>query len=392
MGITTMKKPARHRAVLVLEDNALLAGLPLMMLDVLGRSPLLRMVDELKLAGVTDVTVIGSLSKERKALLDHEAEKMADWIDAAPDSLWQTAEQSFAAIAAGCESVIVARLHAYAELDWKQLLGHHRAYSNRVTRAWTGSQESEQPLDIFVLGTSRRNDAAYLFRNALRQSRIESVRYTAGGDEYVKLVESPADIRQLAVDGLMMRSSMKPIGKEIKPGVWVGPGSRIDSTVRLVAPAFIGKRVKVGAGAVVTRNSAIEHHSIIDCGTVVDDSSIQPYTQLGAGLDLMKSVVCRRSIFNLKRKSEIEIFDPKLLREISPSALQRVASQSLQLMAYLPVSLVKGLRKKQVETPAVDSVCDVGNFGTANVFNRPADPALAKLNPGLAVMRRYGNQ
>ena len=101
--------------------------------------------------------------------------------------------------------------------------------------------------------------------------------------------------------------------RELKPGIWVGDGARIHRKARIVAPAFIGAYSKIRASALITRGSAIEHHAEVDCGTVVENSTVLPFTYVGAGLDVMHSVVGFRRLAHLVRKVEVEISDAKLV-------------------------------------------------------------------------------
>ena len=48
-----------------------------------------------------------------------------------------------------------------------------------------------------------------------------------------------------------------------------------------MAPVYIGRRAKIRSGSVVTRAAAVEHHSVVDCGTVVENGTIE---KLFAGL------------------------------------------------------------------------------------------------------------
>jgi NDP-sugar pyrophosphorylase family protein len=170
--------------------------------------------------------------------------------------------------------------------------------------------------------------------------------------------------------------------------VWVGERSQIDKTARIVAPAYIGRRAKVRAGAVITRGSNVEHHAVVDCGTVVQNATVLPYSILGAGLDLMHSVLGNKEIFSLKRKVSVPVMDTKLVNASSPSAGVRTATGLASLVSFVPLSFAKGLLKKnyQEREPAIGTACD-NSFGTGIVLDKSSSvPA------NLMAMRDYGNQ
>ena len=174
-----------------------------------------------------------------------------------------------------------------------------------------------EALGIFVVDASRRADATTLFRSRLQKVRDDCERFLAKG--YVNRLRTVADFRCLALDGLLEKNAVRPVGKELKPGVWVGEGANIHSKARVLAPAFIGAYSKIRASSLVTRNSVIEHHAEVDCGTVVENSTILPFTYVGAGLDVMHSVVGFQRISHLMRNVEVEIHDRKLVG-ISPAS------------------------------------------------------------------------
>ena len=126
---------------------------------------------------------------------------------------------------------------------------------------------------------------------------------------------------------MLEKNAIRPVGKEIKPGVWVGEGARIHRKARVVAPAFIGAHSKIRASALITRGSVIEHHAEVDCGTVVENSTVLPFTYVGAGLDVMHSVVGFRRLSHLLRNVEVEISDDKLVGMSPASAVSRTGRQ-----------------------------------------------------------------
>ena len=110
---------------------------------------------------------------------------------------------------------------------------------------------------------------------------------------------------------------------EVRPGVWLDEGSEIHRRARVVAPAYIGCASKVRADALITRLSDIERDCCIDCGTVVEDTSVLANTTIGICLDLCHAVVSGNILLNLEREVLIEISDSRVLR--STNAGRRLA-------------------------------------------------------------------
>ena len=92
----------------------------------------------------------------------------------------------------------------------------------------------------------------------------------------------------------------------------------------------------------ITRGTVVEHHAEIDCGTVVENSTVLPYTYVGAGLDVMHSVVGFRRLSHLVRNVEVEISDRKLVGMPAVSAVSRLAGSTAALFAFLPKQIYRG--------------------------------------------------
>jgi carbonic anhydrase/acetyltransferase-like protein (isoleucine patch superfamily) len=248
-------------------------------------------------------------------------------------------------------------------------------------------------LDVVVIDANRRNEAATLFRSRLAKSRTPSSAYLFGG--YSNALENVRDLRCLAQDGLLMRCELQPAGTEIKPGVWAGEEVRIHRTARLLAPCFVGARTKVRANAVVTRCSSLEHHAEVDCGTVVEDSSVLPYTYLGTGLDVAHAVVGFQQLAHLKRKTQVEISDPRLVATVSSSAPLRTLQSAAALAGYVPLQFVRGIFKwsRRPERPASGNCPDVlPALQTSALRSSSSRDETQQFSANLAVVRRYGDQ
>jgi carbonic anhydrase/acetyltransferase-like protein (isoleucine patch superfamily) len=310
------------------------------------------------------------------------------WQNVSSSQLWRAAEDEFDDLArGGAELVLVLRLGAYAEVEIDPLLQFHLDQRNHTTQVVA----DDGPLDFFVLSGSRRNDAAYLLRNRLGKMRVQTQPYATGG--YVNRLQTAADLRRLALDGLMQKALIRPHGEQVRPGVWLGQGARIDRSVRLVAPCYVGPYARVRSGSLITRGSSLEHHSIVDCGTVVEASTLLPLSYLGAGLDLAHSVVGFKRIASIKRCAELETEDKTLVSVVPASSIWRTVHNASRLVTFVPHQMALKLfggRKLESSRPCTENV---DNGFDARVVARPVTQDRQPLTPSVVTrMREYGNQ
>jgi NDP-sugar pyrophosphorylase family protein len=315
-----------------------LGGVPIPLLDVLGQPMLRRVTARMKRAGIGTIRIIGDAGPHAARFLRRALQNEEQWEQASAAALWRAAQRAFTEYAqSGADTVLVMRVGPYAELEIERLMQFHLNQNGRVTAV---TAADGQMLGTFLIAASRRNDAAFLLRNRLTEFRTPFAGYRHEG--YVNRLAGAADLRQLAVDAFSGRAEIVPVGEQVKPGVWVGAGARIHRGARVLAPAYIGEQSRVRAAAVITRCSALEHHTEVDCGTVVEDTSLLPCTMVGAGLDLAHSVVGLHRIFHLRRMVEVEVLDPKLVSLAAPAPV-RMLNRMASLATYLPASFLRGL-------------------------------------------------
>jgi len=366
------------------------AGLPLALHDVLGKSVLARTIQRLQHFGIAQFTTV--CEESTAAALDARTRQEFNVV-VEERGLWRSAEGVFNDfVQKGAELVLILRVGPYADLDYEDFIQFHLEQHGRATVA---VDARGYRIGIVALCASRRNDAAYLFRHNMEEFRVPCVQYPFRG--YVNRLITPADLRQLSVDALLQHNQVHPIGREIRPGVWAGPHARIHPRSRIVAPAYIGERAKLRASAVVTRFTCVEHHAVVDCGTVLENASIAPYTYVGAGLDINYAIVGRNRIASLRRNVEVEIKDPRLVSTLATSAPARALRDVAALAAYLPQQVVRGMFSRSQRTMPSDIPAAVNTPSTAL-----KEPALT--NPGgninstpefpsdFVVVRRYGNK
>jgi hypothetical protein len=355
--------------------------------DVAGKSSLLRVVEGLQGCGISPITAVVAGGR---SFLSRKSSWPADFEcrTSVADSFWQTAEDTFNEVAQrGADLVLLIRLGAYAEVDFKKMTQAHLERHCRVSQALC----ADQALEIFCVSAARRNDAASLFRSRFQKCRSQCPAFIHTG--YMNPLADARDLRQLGIDILTLKTETRPSGREVRPGVWIATGVGIDPSARVIAPAFIGTSARVGAGAVVTRCTAIEHGAHVDCGTVVENSTVLASSYVGAGLDLAHSVVGMGRIANLRRNATVEVADRNLIGHIP----LRGVGKLLRLTAEFLWTLSGRLGRETVSeatTPQSQPAQQISPDATGTPGETPAGDtkAASDLAPSLAGAREHGDQ
>jgi NDP-sugar pyrophosphorylase family protein len=371
----------------------LVGGMPLAFADVLGRPMLYRIADRLAKSGIQPVAVISESVVNSWPTATRGETPSVQWTQATAPNLWRAAEHAFTEFAqSGADAVLVWRVGVYAEFDIDEFLQFHVDNQCHVTAM---ADADGTPLDICMIAASRRNDAAYALRHQLHKFRGSNATYYFEG--FCNRLRDSRDLRQLAIDSLQQLTEIEPVGKEVKPGIWFGKGARVHKRARVLSPAFVGSRVRVRASAVVTRCTSLEHHAVVDCGTVVENVTVLPYSYVGAGLDVSHSVVGFRRLWNLPRSVEVEISDAKLVGMASSNASLRVLASAASLVSFIPAQLLRGLfapsqRGYATSLPeAVNEPCAALQNPASLQASAPSVDA-GEFPANLVAARRYGNE
>ncbi|HLY92171.1 MAG TPA: hypothetical protein VKQ89_02835 [Candidatus Angelobacter sp.] len=369
------------------------AGMPLALLDIAGKSLLEHVAGRLRSFGIEEIAVVCDRSFDystcspQQAVRRHVVEQ---------ENLWSTCETVFNDFAqTGAEMVLVQRLGAYVEVNYDHFLQFHLDRQAHVSLLCDG----EGGLDLVAICASRRNNAAYLFRHQLSQFRQPPAQYFFNGA--INRMRDIRDFRKLTQDVLLQRTELRPAGEEIRPGVWAGNGARIERGARVVAPAFLGAHSRIRAAAVITRASSIGHHAEIDCGTIVEASSVLPYSYLGAALELANSVAGFSRLVNLERNVEVEIADRKLLGLRSASASRRALESAALFARFVPVEMIRSIFAPRRQPLPTDEPAGIRTLpstlqGVAEVEERRKERERVQASPSAAfenqliVVRRYG--
>jgi carbonic anhydrase/acetyltransferase-like protein (isoleucine patch superfamily) len=213
----------------------------------------------------------------------------------------------------------------------------------------------------------------------------------------VNRLKNAGDFRELIVDAFAEQNGIRPFGRQIRPGVWTGPGARVERDARIVAPAYIGASAKVCKSAVITRCSNVERCAFVDCGTVVENATVLPSSYVGAGLDVSHAVVGFRRIAHLDRKIEIAVHDHRLLAPAPKAAAWRIAAITSAAMEFLRSGRMPGRAPAPVAPPElppqIATEPESADISSNNELQQIAvDGQSIKYPNNIAAVRRYGNQ
>ena len=265
---------------------------PLACVEVLGRSVLDRTIERLKASGITTVSVLGV----RHGVL--EVKSTSDVWQRATEKIAEMSQQQF-------DAVLIMAVGGYIDFSPMDLVQFQREQDAAVVRAC--NEDGELPVWLIDPGQMPLDADLKNYLHAKPPALFEA-------RVYVNPLETAQDLRGLVADGLTSRCSFRPAGFEVKPGIWMGQSAQVESGARIVAPAFIGKGVRVARQCLITRCSDLESNSQIDYGTVVEDCSVLSDTYVGIGLDLSHSIVDGNHLANLRHEVTLEISDPAILR------------------------------------------------------------------------------
>lgn len=293
-------------------EPGMLGGTPIVCLELLGQSALDRAVGKLRSDGVRLITIV--VREEFSHLVRTPATQAASINSVSSHTnLWSAAECTLHEyVQHGIELVLLTRVGAHMELDLGHLIRFHRETEHGVT-ALTKDHEC---LDSWLIeaGEVRKMQRCGL-PGLIDRAALHGVRpYPVEG--YVCRLEEAADLRRLAISSFLSRSSIRPQGREVKPGIWLDEDVQIHRRARIVAPAYLGRGARLRADTLVTRFSALERGCDVGAGTVIEDASVLGNTYVGKGLHVSHAVVDGNRLHPLRQNIVVEVQDTKLLSRI----------------------------------------------------------------------------
>jgi len=304
------------------DANSLVLGRSIALWELLGKSLLDRMIERLHVFGVDRVSVLfeDTLYRptETRALAGSPASGgSAFW------SAWDGVVSEY--LNHGMETLILARIGPYAEIDLADLLRSHQQMGNSLTQVY----RRDMPLDFVVVGGARLRAGEGSYRSRLSSLLHQRQIYQMEG--CFNSLSGPADFRQLVIDALLGECSIRPVGLEVEPGIWLGKGALVDASCLLEAPVYIGANTSLGPACRVLGMTSIEKACDADAGTTVEQSCVLEGTYLGMGLHVRNALAGNGRLFHLERDIEIEIQDSRLVGK--PSVHHHVTRAARSFMS-----------------------------------------------------------
>ena len=225
---------------------------------------------------------------------------------------WEQAVAEF--VQGGAEILILGRVSAYTDINYRALLKYHVNNKSVLTQAYSGAES----IDIAVVSTKLlRNGNGNGYRSTLSAAIPQQTKFSYSG--YLNRLRNMQDVHTLMQDALHQRCGLQPVGREFSQGVWLGDGAELDAAALMSHPVYIGARSRIEAGCTITSASSIERDCHIDCGTTVRDSLVLPQTYIGLGLDVNRAVAAPEVLFHIDRNIEINIRDARLIGKTTRS-------------------------------------------------------------------------
>jgi len=312
-------------------DQAVVVEGSLACVEILGRSVLERTVERLCRMGVQVISVVMDEASSNRSAFHRPLSPATLQLTAEP---WAAAARMLGQYAErGIETALVAGLGAYVEFDAEEMFEFHRQRRQASTRAFHG----QRALDLWVVDSkSSDNSAGNIDFWALPATRTAA--YPLDG--YVNPLAHARDLRRLVVDALQGRCQLLPVGREIKPRVWVDDGARLHRRARVIAPAYIGRASSVREDTLITRFSNLESFCQVDYGTVIEDSSVLSNSYVGIWLDVSHAVVCGSKLLNLSRNRTLDLADASMLRR--NIAVRKNTDTDKDISREIPVEVAGG--------------------------------------------------
>jgi carbonic anhydrase/acetyltransferase-like protein (isoleucine patch superfamily) len=267
-------------------------------LTILGNDLLERTATMLSSAGVKRPTVVYEALPLNRLPVDCSSKVTSS------SSVWEQALSQ--SVQSGVDVLLVIGAAAYTELDYSELVRFHLERRAAMTQVYADGA----PLDIVVIDTAQLRDTGGACIRKIGALRAECEQFNYPG--YANRLRGPEDFMQLVEDALYRRCELRPAATEIANGLWIANGAEVDDSCVIGAPSFIGDYSRIAACCNISGGSAIESACHVDSGTIIERSWILSNPYIGIGLNVRRSIVSKRKMFHLDRKTEITTTDRRL--------------------------------------------------------------------------------
>jgi len=93
--------------------------------------------------------------------------------------------------------------------------------------------------------------------------------------------------------------NVKPYGKEVKPGIWMGINCSIDfDKVEIVPPVYIGGSTKIEDGAKIVGPTMIGSGCVIKSNAIIEKSIVFGYTKVNSYAHIIERIIAGKYLIN----------------------------------------------------------------------------------------------
>lgn len=154
--------------------------------------------------------------------------------------------------------------------------------------------------------------------------------------------EAPASLLrrwyELQVEALERRDrGSVHLDREIREGIWAGPGARIDASAVLTAPCRIGAAARVGPGCRLGPGAFVGEGAFLDEDVEVRESIVCADTYVGAHTSLERKAAQGGLLLDLASGAAVEIADEFVLRSVRPCPRRPGVAERLLAGALAPL-------------------------------------------------------
>lgn len=101
------------------------------------------------------------------------------------------------------------------------------------------------------------------------------------------------------------------IGEQFNENVWVGPGTIIDKSARIIPPCVIGSNCKIGSGSVIGSHTVIGNNTIVKNNVSVVRSVLWENCYVENGSELRGAILCN----HVNLKNYVSVFENSVIGE-----------------------------------------------------------------------------
>ncbi len=132
-------------------------------------------------------------------------------------------------------------------------------------------------------------------------------------------------------------NDLKPYGKEVKPGIWMGINCDINfDEVEIEAPVYIGSSVRIEKGAKIIGPTMIGSGSVIRSNVVLDKSIVLGYTKVSEHARISEKIIAGKYIINPFGSSiDIEESDMNFLVDDARKEEQVMSQEQRDIMEMI---------------------------------------------------------